>query len=120
MTSRELKERQDTSKQQIGELKELTKRLNDLKPSVKVLRDRAKKQALANGKEDDEPDLQSFASGALQFRALPASTKLAAFVDDAAVLRLMALAMLFGALVMLGIIVEVVGHRKCRFVCAGW
>merc|ERR1719183_2115898 len=107
MTSRELKERQDTSKQQVSELRDLVKRLGELKPSIKVLRERAKEQQAAAGQEDEEPDLQRMAKKAMTFRALPASTRLMAYVDDPAMLRLMAVATLLGMLLMLGIFIEV-------------
>lgn len=117
MTSRECKERQDTSKQQVSELKELAKRVGELKPSVKVLRDRAKQKLLAAGQEDDEPDLARAAERALEFRALPPSVRLRSLVNDVAVLRLMFFAFLLGMLLMLGVFIEVFGHYKCRFVC---
>merc|ERR1712178_489428 len=98
MTSREFKERQDATKQQVSELRGLVKSFNELKPSVKVLRDRAKKQAAAQGHDDEEPDLHVMTRTAKEFHALPVSTKLAAFLDDASVLRLVAIALLLGAL----------------------
>jgi len=118
MTSRELKERQETSKQQVSEFRALVKSLGELKPSVKVLRERAKEQLASCGQEDEEPDLQRIAKRAMTFRALPASTRLAAFLDDAAMLRLMAIAMFLGMLLMLGIFIEAFGYYKCRFVCS--
>merc|ERR1712185_138596 len=103
----------------MNELKDLAKRLVDMKPSLKTLRDRAKQQLVASGQEDEEPDLQRIARKCIEFRALPASTKLAAFLDDAAMLRLMLLAMFLGMLLMLGILIEGFSYKKCRFVCAG-
>lgn len=118
MTSRELKERQDASKQQVAELNKLTKLIGDVKPSIKVLRERAKEQLVAAGKEDEEPDLQRIVKKAMDFQALPTSTKLGAFLDDAAFMRLMLGAALLGMLLMLGIFIEVFGRYQCRFVCS--
>merc|ERR1711871_1938175 len=73
MTSRELKERQDTSRKQVAELGDLVKRLGELKPSVKALRERAKEQLAASGQEDEGPDLARIAKRAVAFRTLPAS-----------------------------------------------
>jgi len=118
MTAREFKERQDTSKQQTTDLDDLAKRVGELKPSVKVLRDRAKQKLLDRGQEDDEPDLALAARKALQFRALPASVKLRSFLDDPAVLRLTALSFVLGMLFMLGVFIEGFGRYRCRFVCS--
>mmetsp|Transcript_160395 Transcript_160395/g.307838 ORF Transcript_160395/g.307838 Transcript_160395/m.307838 type:complete len:509 (+) Transcript_160395:17-1543(+) len=113
MTSREFKERQDMSRQQVAEVKDLAKRLEDVKPSLKVLKERVKIKASA----EEEPDLPRMAEQSMRFKALPASVKLQALLDDATMLRLMAFASGLGMLLMLGVFIEAFGYFKCRVVC---
>lgn len=115
MTSREFKERQDMSRQQVSEVKDLAKRLDDVKPTLKVLKERVKLKA---GLHEEEPDLPRAAEQAMRFKALPASVKLQALLDDSTMLRMMVFAAGLGMLLMVGTFVEAFGYMKCRFVCA--
>jgi len=114
LSARELRERQDTSRAQAAEVQELVGRVGELKAAAKTFRDRAKKRA---GTEVDE-DLQLLADGVADFHALPGPVKMAAMVQDPAVLWLMASALLLGMLFALGIFEESFGWMRCRFVCA--
>lgn len=115
----ELHERQDASRQQVAELKGLTKSLGDLKAATKSLRDnvRLRVAGAANG-EEEEPSTEHIGASVADFRALPFSTKLAVLTDDAAVLRLAGLSALLGMLMMLGVCVEAFSIWRCRFVCS--
>jgi len=119
MSARENRERQDASKAQIADMRDLAKRIGDLKSATKTLREHVRlKTAGAARDEKEEPDPQRLAECAADFRALPLSSKLAAFADDAAVLRLAAVAFMLGMLLLLGVFVEGFGRSECRFVCS--
>lgn len=117
MAARELRERQDASKQQVADIRGLTQRLSDLKVTAKILRDHVRRLSGVAAQQEAEPDLQRLAESVLEFRALPRETKLWALLDDAVVLRLLALAFLLGALLLLAIFIEVFGAKGCRLVC---
>jgi len=120
MSEREHRDRQDASKQQVAEMRDIAKRMGDLKAATKTLRDHVRlKTAGAPRGEKEELEVQRMAESAADFRALSFSAKLAAFADDGAVLKLSALAVLMGMLLMLGIFVEAFGRYQCRFVCSG-
>merc|ERR1712039_701473 len=119
MSAREHRERHDASKQHVAEMRDLAKRIGDLKAATKTLRDHVRlKTAGAPHGDREEPDVQRLAESAADFRALPFSAKLVAFSNDGVVLRLAGLAVLLGALLMLGALVEGFGRYRCRFVCA--
>lgn len=119
MAARELRERQDASRQHVVELEGSTKRFGELKSAVKVLREHVRKRCSAGNPDDDAtPDMQQLVDIATDFRALPADKKLAGFLDDAAVMRLMLLFAGLGMLLALGFFIEGFGHFRCRFVCA--
>merc|ERR1712217_992368 len=100
-------------------MRDLARRMADLKTTVKVLREHAKMRSTADAQqENSEPDLQRYTEHAADFHALPTSTKLLAFVDDAGVLRLMTLATFLGMLFAMGFFIEAFNAMGCRFVCA--
>lgn len=120
MCKREHRERQDTSKQRAAEMRDLAKRMHDLKAAAKTLRDHVRlKAAGAPHGDEKEHDVQRLAESAADFRALSLRAKLMAFADDGAVLRLMGLAVLLGMLLMLGFVAEGFSRYRCRFVCSG-
>lgn len=116
MTSRELKERQDSTQRQSGEILELTKRLDGLHGALKSLRDFVRRQA---GAQDEQPDMKQLASSIAEFRALPAGVKFWVLLEDAAILRLVLIAAVCGMLLSIGVAVEAFSFLKCRFVCTG-
>merc|ERR1712061_735303 len=99
----------------MSEVREVTRRLGELKSTAKALRDNVRSQFSLDSRLREEADfnVQHLAECAAAFRTLPASDKLMAFLDDATVLRLMALAAILGALLTLGISVEVFGSWRC-------
>mmetsp|Transcript_98728 Transcript_98728/g.247407 ORF Transcript_98728/g.247407 Transcript_98728/m.247407 type:complete len:539 (-) Transcript_98728:21-1637(-) len=120
MCTREHRERQDTSRQHVAEMRDLAKRMGDLKGATKTLRDQMRLKTAGTPYGDkQEPDMQRLAESAVDFQALPFSTKFMAFLDDGTVLRLVGLAVLLGMLLMLAAAVEGFGRYRCRFVCAG-
>ncbi|CAE8712782.1 unnamed protein product [Polarella glacialis] len=117
MTSRELRERQDASQQQCTELRDLAKSIADLRTATKAVGDYVRFQS-AGEQENMEPDLQQMAERVADFHALPREAKMAAMLDDGAVLRLMVMTSVLGMLFMLALLVEAFSARSCRFVCA--
>lgn len=118
MSARELRERQDTSKQQMADVQDIVKRMGELKATAKTLRDHVRRM----GDPDDqhaaaERDMQRLADAVADFHALPKAVKIAALTDDAAMLRLMVLASVLGMLFVLGLFGEAFGALSCRFVC---
>mmetsp|Transcript_80782 Transcript_80782/g.249212 ORF Transcript_80782/g.249212 Transcript_80782/m.249212 type:complete len:553 (+) Transcript_80782:107-1765(+) len=119
MAKKELHERQDASAQQIREVRALTGHLDQLKAAAKALRDQGRRKGtIAEQHAEAEKDVHQLADRVADFHALPARTKLAAMLDDAAVLRLAAFAFLLGLLLMLGITAELLGPTRCRLACA--
>merc|ERR1712107_73330 len=116
MTSREFNDRQDASKKQISELKELARHLADLKPAMKATRDRLK-QVIAH-EDQDTLDLAKIVEEAAGIHSLPVATKFTVLLEDATMLRFMALAVLVGMLFGLCLAVEGFSYFSCRFVCA--
>lgn len=117
MSFREARERQDSSKQNLGEVRELTKRLGDLKSSVKALRDGIR-QRVPDSRPEVEVDSQQLVESIAEFKSLSPSVKFWALLDDASVLRLLIIVVALGMLFALALFVETYSARRCRFVCA--
>merc|ERR1719277_2925576 len=118
MAASELRERQDASRQQVSELKALTKNLGDLKVATKSLRDNVRMRiAGAPRGQEEEPNKEHISASVTDFQMLPFSTRLSVLTNDATVLRLCGLFALLGMLLMLGICVEGFSFYRCRFAC---
>lgn len=119
MYVRECRERQEASRQQVSDVRELSRRFGELKGQVKSLRDHFRLKASGSTRDDkEERDPQQLAEHIADFRRLPLGAKLSALLDDAAVLKLGALAFLLGALLVLALFVEGFGRGRCVFVCS--
>ncbi|CAK0844178.1 unnamed protein product [Prorocentrum cordatum] len=119
MAAREFRERQSASKQLVADIKGLAQKMGDLKAAARVLRDSVRRLG-GRGEDgaDAPPDFPRLAADAAEFQKLALSVKLRAFLDDAAVLWLLAAAFALGALLALAVVGEAFGGRGCRLVCA--
>lgn len=118
MAAQELRERQDASRQHVAELREMAKRMGELKASTKSLRDNVRLRTAGAPRDDkEEADLQEVAGTIADFRALPLGAKVATLLDDAAFLWVMGLSVALGMLLALGISIEGFSSMHCRFSC---
>lgn len=117
MTFGESRERQEVSTQNMKEVRELTSRFQELKASIKGLREglRLRLPDISRSEEMEKPRI---AEGIADFKSLAPNAKLWVLLDDASFLRLLFLIFIFGMLLALGIFVEFFSSRRCHFVCA--
>lgn len=119
MAAKELRERQEASRQQVSDVRELSGRVAELKAAARALREKATKTSTAEERHvEAEKDLHQLADRVADFHALPTRAKVVAMLDDATTLRLMMLAFLLGVLLMLGVATEFFGPRRCRLICS--
>ncbi|CAJ1368526.1 unnamed protein product [Effrenium voratum] len=109
MTVRELKDQQDSTSKHCGELRDLARRCGELAKSSRQL------EALMSTSQD--MDLPRLAQHVADFHQLPRGVKLAALLDDGAVLLLLGFCLALGMLFMLAMIVEVWFSSSCRLTC---
>lgn len=120
MCSQEMKERRDGARAHTSDIRDLKTRFGELKGLTKSLRDglRTLLGPASGGNESDcDAGPDRVLEQAREFKALPASAKIGALLDDAAVLRVLLLFVMLGMLVALGLSVQIFGARRCRFAC---
>lgn len=109
MTVREAREQEDSAEQRCGELKSLAQRLGELLKKAK---------ALNSMREDEvEEDVAKLSYQVASFQMLPWDAKLQALLEDGPILWLLALMVLLGMLLTLGLVVELWFSSKCRLLC---
>lgn len=109
MTLRESKEQEETAEKQCTELRSLSSRLQD---QLKQLRHLDLK-----GHQGDDEDVARLAHHVAAFQRLPWRRKLAAMLEDGALLWMLAFMVLLGMLFTLSLIVELWFSSKCRLTC---
>eukprot|EP00933_Yihiella_yeosuensis_P071778 TRINITY_DN80011_c0_g1_i1.p1 TRINITY_DN80011_c0_g1~~TRINITY_DN80011_c0_g1_i1.p1 ORF type:complete len:488 (+),score=133.29 TRINITY_DN80011_c0_g1_i1:31-1464(+) len=119
MTEREFRDRQDSSQKLSSDLRSLSKRFEHLRKSTKSVEEYIRSQSAIAEEEDlKEHGIEDLADTVTNFGALPTSEKLAAMLDDGALLRVFLLVAVIGMLFALGVFVEVFAGKSCRLICS--
>lgn len=110
MTLRESKEQEETAEKQCTELHTLSSRLQDQLKQLRQLE-------VKGGHQGDDEDVARLAHHVAAFQRLPWRRKVAAMLEDGALLWLLAFIVLLGMLFTLSLIVELWFSSKCRLTC---